>query len=170
MKRAFPAALALLASACGYHVGGHSDILPKTVQVIAIPPIANNTMRPKLPALLAEDIAREFHERTRYTIVSDPSQADAVLKATIAKFVNYPTIADPASGRSTGAGASVTMNLVLTDRHTNKVLFSLAGVEFRQAYEISIDAKSYFDESDTALQRLSRDVAHSVVTAILEHF
>ncbi len=164
------ALLALLMAACGYHVGGHSDLMPATIRVIAIPPIANNTVRPKLPVLLATGITREFHERTKYTIVTDPNQADAVLKATIAKFVNFPTIADPASGRATGAGCIVTMNLLLTDRHTGKVLFSQVGVEFRERYEISIDPKTYFDESDTALERLSRDVAHSVVTAILEKF
>jgi hypothetical protein len=165
-----PALLALLMAACGYHVGGHADLMPATIRVIAIPPIANNTVRPKLPVLLAADITREFQSRTKYTMVTDPTQADAVLKASIAKFVNFPTIADPASGRATGAGCLVTMNLLLTDRRTGKVLFSQVGVEFRERYEISIDPKTYFDESDTALERLSRDVAHSVVTAILEKF
>lgn len=170
MKRFLPLALALAAASCGYHVGDSTDLMPKGTQSIAIPPLGNNTMRPKLPALLAADITREFHERTHYTITTDPNQADVVLKATIAKFVNFPTIADPASGRATGAGCVVTMNLILTDRRTNKVLLSLAGIEFRQAYEVSIDPKTYFDESDTALERLSRDVGHSVVSAILEHF
>jgi Lipopolysaccharide-assembly len=162
--------IALAGAGCGYHVGSHTDLFPKDVQVIAIPPLVNNTMRPKLPALLQESITREFHERTHYTIVADPNQADVVLRAAIAKFVNFPIIADPASGRATGAGCIVTMNLVLTDRHTNKTLLSLTGVDFRQNYEIAIDAKTYFDESDTALQRLSRDVGRSVVSAILEHF
>jgi hypothetical protein len=170
MRRGFPLALALLSAACGYHVGGHADLMPATIKTIAIPPIANNTMRPKLPVLLATNITREFHDRTRYTIVTDPTHADAVLKATIAKFVNFPTIADPASGRATGAGCVVTMNILLTDQHTGKVLFSQVGVEFRERYEVSIDPKTYFDESDTALERLSRDLGRSVVTAILEKF
>ena len=170
MKRAFAPAVALLAAACGYHVGGHSDAIPASIKTIAIPPLVNNTMRPKLPALLAEDLTREFHARTRYVIITDPNLADAVLKGAIAKFVNFPTIADPASGRATGAGCVVTMNLTLTDRHTGKVLFSQSGVEYRERYEIAIDPKTYFDESDTALERLSRDLAQSIVTAILEKF
>jgi len=170
MKRALPCLLASVTAACGYHVGGHADLMPATIKTIAIPPITNNTMRPKLPVLLAEDITREFHARTKYVIVTDPKDADAVLKAAIAKFVNFPTIADPASGRATGAGCVVTMNLLLTDQHTGKVLFSESGVEFRERYEISIDPKTYFDESDTALVRLSRDLAQGIVTAILEKF
>ncbi|HTX34818.1 MAG TPA: LPS assembly lipoprotein LptE [Bryobacteraceae bacterium] len=173
MKRGFLLALAWTAAfsaACGYHVGGHTDAMPATIKTIAIPPIANNTMRPKLPALLASGLTHEFHARTKYAIVSDPTHADAVLKATIAKFVNFPTIADPASGRATGAGCVVTMNVLLTDQHTGKVLFSEVGVEYRERYEISIDPKTYFDESDTALERLSRDLAQGIVTAILEKF
>ena len=161
---------ALLCASCGYHVGGHGDAMPATVKTIAIPPLANNTMRPRLPALLAEDLTHEFHARTKYIIITDPQQADAVLRGVIAKFVNFPTIADPTSGRATGAGVVVTMNITLTERRTGKVLFSQSGVEYRERYEVSIDPKTYFDESDTALIRLSRDLAQSIVTAILEKF
>jgi hypothetical protein len=159
-----------LLAGCGYHVGGHSDTIPVTVKTIAIPPLVNNTMRPKLPVMLATELTREFHARTKYVIITDPTQADAVLKGVIAKFVNMPTIADPTSGRATGAGAVVTMNLTLTDRRSGKVLFSQSGVEYRERYEISIDPVTYFDESDTALQRLSRALAQGIVTAILEKF
>jgi len=167
---ALAVALALAAASCGYHVGGHGDLMPQNIKVIAIPAFTNNTTRNRLPVLLAADVIREFHERTRYVIVTDPAQADALLKATVAKFMNYPTIADPATGRATGAGCVLTMNLTLTDQHTGKVLFSQVGVEYRQQYEISIDPTTYFDESGTAIQRVSRDVARSVVTAILEKF
>ena len=164
------AAIALL-SACGYRVGGHAapDVIPATIKTIAIPPIVNNSMRPRLPAMLAADLTREFHSRTKYIIISDPTQADATLKATIAKVVNFPTIADPTTGNATGAGVVVTMNLTLTDR-SGKVLFSQVGTEYRERYEISLDPKTYFDESDTALIRLSRDLANGIVTAILEKF
>jgi hypothetical protein len=50
------------------------------------------------------------------------------------------------------------------------VLFSRPAFEVRERYEIAVDPQQYFDENATALQRLSRDVARSVVTAILEAF
>ena len=58
----------------------------------------------------------------------------------------------------------------LTDRTDNKVLLDRPHFEVRERYEISIDPRAYFDESDVALQRLSRDVARSVVSAVLENF
>src|SRR5258705_12217474 len=68
---------------CGYHVGGHTNLLPKTIQTIAIPVFGNATTQPKLPVLLTADITREFISRTRYTVVHDASQADAVLTGAV---------------------------------------------------------------------------------------
>ena len=65
--------------------------------------------------------------------------------------------------------AIVTLQLLLTDK-TGKVLFNRPGMEFRERYEISVDPTTYFDESGTAMERLARDVARSVVSAILENF
>src|ERR1039458_6941867 len=69
----------LLAPACGYHVRGHAVLIPDTVHTISVSAFGNSTVRNTLARLLPADITREFHTRTRYTIVSDPAQADAVL-------------------------------------------------------------------------------------------
>src|SRR5450759_3563080 len=129
---------------CGYHVSGHGDMLPKTVKTIAIPAFGNLTSRYKLARLLPTDIGRELISRNRYKIVSDPNQADAVLTGTVHNFVAYPTIS--AGGRSTTVEAVVTLQLTLTNRATGAVLFTRAGAEFRERYEISIDPKAYFDD------------------------
>jgi len=63
------------------------------------------------------------------------------------------------------------MRVDLVERATGKVLFTRPSFDFRQRYEISTTSTTaYFDESDAALERLSRDVARDVVTAILEGF
>ena len=41
-------------------------------------------------------------------------------------------------------------------------------MEERERYEITADQRSYIDESDAALERLSRSVAQQVVSSILE--
>ncbi len=145
-------------------------MMPKTMKIVAVPPLRNTTPQPKLATLLTTDITREFISRTHYTIVSDPAQADAVLTGVVTNYASYPTILDPVSGRATGVEVIVTMQLTLTDRHTNKVLFSRVGAEFRERYEVALDPQQYFDESGTAIQRVSREVAASVVSAVLESF
>ena len=161
-------AAAVLSTACGYHVSGHGDMLPKTIQTISVPAFGNMTSRYKLARTLPEDITRELLSRTHYKIVADPNQADAVLTGTLNNFVAYPTIS--ANGRSTTVEAVVTLQINLTNRATGAVLFSRTGAEFRERYEISVDPKAYFDESGTAMERLSKSVAKDVVSAILEGF
>jgi hypothetical protein len=169
MKKLLCIAVAL-ASGCGYHVAGKADLMPKNIKTIAILPFTNATPRYNLARLLATNIAQEFILRTKYTIVADPSQADAVLKGSLANFVVFQVISDPATGRATGAEIIVTIQVTLTDRVTGKVLFSRPSLEFRERYEISTDPQTYFDESGTAIERVARDAARSVVTAILVDF
>ncbi len=155
-------------SGCGYHVSGHGDLMPKTVKTIAIQPFGNTTSRYKLARTLPADLGHEFLSRTRYKIVSDPAQADAVLTGNLINYGAYPTIS--AGGRSTTVEAVVTVQVTLTNRATGVVIFSRSNTEFRERYEISADPKAYFDESGTGMVRLSKDVARSVVSAILEAF
>ena len=160
----------LLQAACGYHVSGRADLLPKHIQSIAVPAFENATVRYKLSDRLAGAIARELISRTRYRIVSDVNEADAVLTGGVVAYNSYPTILDPSAGRASGAQLSVIMHITLRERATGAVLFSRPSMEVRERYEISVDQRAYFEESDAALERLSRQVARDVVSAILEAF
>lgn len=170
-RRVFFAASASLAAAgCGYHVAGKANLMPKSIKTIAIPEWGNVTRRYKLSEGLSAAITREFISRTHYHIVTDPTQADAVLTGAVINFFSYPTIFDPVTGRASGVEAIVVMQVKLTERLDNKVLFERPNFEARERYEISVDPRAYFEESDVAMQRLSRDVARSVVSGVLENF
>lgn len=163
-------AAAVVCCACGYHVSGHADTIPAKVKVIAIPPFNNLTIRYHLSEQLPGAITREFISRTRYQIVPDENQADAVLRGAVINYVAFPYIADQQTGRAAGVQVSVVLNISLVERATGKVLFSRPYLEFRNRYEISNDEINYFDESQTAMDRVAREVARSVVSAILESF
>ena len=170
MTRRHALALSSLLSGSGYHVGGRSDLLPKNIQTIAVPVFKNLTGRYKLADRLAGAITREFIARTRYQIISDASQADAVLTGTILNFTAYPTIFDPATGRAAGVQIQVNLQLTLSERATSKVLFTRPNYDFRERYEVSVDQTQYFEESEQALERLSRDVARTLLSSILGAF
>ncbi len=161
-----------LTTSCGYHVSGKGDLLPKSLHTIAIPAFENVTAHYRLTDRLPEALSREFIARTRYTVVPDAQEADAILRGTVVNYVSFPAVFDQRSGRASGLQVSVTMQVSLTERKTGKVLFSRPGFEMRQTYEFSPSTapQAYFDESETALARLSRDVARDVVSAILESF
>ena len=160
----------VLASACGYHAAGRADLVPRSVQTIAIPAFTNSTTRYKLTDRLPEAISREFISRTRYRIVNDAGQADAVLRGAVLGFSSYPTIFDPATGRASGVQLQVNMRISLVERATGKLLFSRPNMEVRERYQISTDPSIFFEESDAALDRASKQTARQVVSAILENF
>lgn len=160
----------LLFSSCGYHVSNHMDALPKKIHTIAVPAFENLTTRYKLSDQLPANITREFISRSRYRVVADPNQADAVLRGAVTNYISYPTVFDQSTGRASGVQMSVFLQLNLVDRQTGAVIFTRPSMEVRQRYEISVDQVTYFEESDIGLERLSRDVAKTVVSAILEAF
>ena len=162
--------MVVAAAGCGYHVNtGRAAWLPPNIKTIAIPAFGNATVRYKLARLLTADVTREFESRTRFAIVADPNQADAVLSGAVILYGAYPIVFDPSSGRASAIQVNVRMQISLTDRE-GKVLFSRPGVEYHERYEISVNPANYFDESDAALDRLARDVARTVVSAVLESF
>jgi len=162
-------ALALLFAGCGYHVSGSTNLLPAEIHTIAVTPFRNASIQYKLSDYLTESVSREMISRTRYKIVADPAKADAVLTGAVANMFSSAVVADPVTGRSTGAQLVVFIQARLTDK-SGKVLFDRPNIEFRERYELSVDPKQYFDESQAALQRLSTDVARTVVSAVLENF
>ena len=163
-------AFGLLCAGCGYHVAGQADTLPKSIRTIAVPAFQNATARYRLAERLPAAITHELIARTRYNVVADPDGADAVLTGSVNKYVAYPTTFDPTSGRASAVQLSVYLTVTLTDRATGKVLYSRRDFEARERYEISTDQRAYLEESDAALDRLSRDVARMVVSAVLENF
>ncbi len=155
---------------CGYHVGGKADLVPKSVETIAIPKFGNLTLRYKLGDTLPRYIAREFISRTRFHIEDNPSAADAVLNGTITSVLALPAVADPTSGKATSVRVIVSISINLIERRTGRVLYSQPAMGFAQNYDIAVDPHQFFDESDPAFDRLARDMAHTIVSGVLENF
>jgi len=176
------APLLVLLSACGYHVGGKADLLPQTIHTVYIPAFGNITQRYTLTDRLPEAISREFIARTRYRPVPKEDEADAILRGAVTNYYAYPIISDPNTGRATSLQMGVTMQISLVERTTGKVLYNRPGLDIRQRYEIAPvtnnpnlnvqlpKPNTYFDESEAGLERLSREAARTVVSAILEAF
>lgn len=164
------ATLFFLTTGCGYQVAGKADKLPATIQTVAIPAFDNLTTRYRLTQWLPDALAREFLSRTRYQVEADPNQADAVLRGAIISQQVAPLIFDQASGRASMVQVFVRMNVRLEDRRNGKLLYQNDNLEYRARYEIAVDQRAYFDESDAAMERLSQEVARAIVSRILEDF
>jgi len=164
------AVTALSLAACGYHTGGQADLVPKTVQTIAIPAFGSLSTRYVLTDILPREIGREFLARTRFRIVYDPNTADAILHGTVNTVGVYPTVADPTTNKTTSVRINVVLAASLVERSTGHVLYSRSNWSIHEDYATAVDPHQFFDESGPALDRLSRDVARDIVSAVVENF
>jgi hypothetical protein len=137
---------------------------------VCIPAFRNASTRYKLTDHLPEAISREFIARTRYSIISDCSQADAVLNGAVLNYLANQTVVNVATGRATAADIHVIMSVSFTERATGKVLYNNPNFSINERYEISTDPVAYFEESDAGLNRVAMQVSRLVVSAILNKF
>jgi hypothetical protein len=159
-----------LSSSCGYHVAGKANLMPADIKVIGIPPFTNATTRYKLTEKFPALLTREFLSRTKYQIVPDANGADAVLQGSINTILAFPLLFDPTTGRASGVQIQAVIGVNLRNMKTNTFIYSNPGFDFRQRYEISTDPLAFFDESTPAFERMGRELAAAVVTAVLENF
>lgn len=163
-------ALGFSGAGCGYHPAGHAVELPQNVRTIAIPGFASQTQTFRIEQLLTEAVVREFNTRTQFHIVHDANaDADAVLKGTVLSASAAPLAYDSRTGRAASALVTVSMQVILTDRH-GKVLFQNPSYLFHEQYELSRELSTFFEEDTPAVERLSRDFARTLVANILEGY
>jgi Lipopolysaccharide-assembly len=166
--------VALMAAAalcgCGYHAVGRSSRLPQDVKVLAVPMFVNQTQTYRIEQILTRDVVRELIGRTHYRVVTDSaSSPDASLSGTVLSAQATPLTYDAQSGRISSAVVTVTMKVSLVDR-SGRVLFENQNYSFRQQYQVSREVTSFFEEGTPALERLSQDFAHTLVSDMLEAF
>jgi len=174
MRAALILALALVSSNCGYALAGRGSFLPDYIRVIGIPPIENRSTYQQVELILTDKIRTEFIGRGKYTVVPDASGSDAVLTGEITGISTQP-IGFNESQLASRYLFIMTMRVQLMDTRTNMVLWSNDALTFREEAELTsrsnvIDAGSFLDQERSSFDRISSDVARTVVTSILEAF
>ena len=169
------AALAVGLTGCGYHTAGHFSTMPKSVHVIAVPAMENKTSTYRVEQKLTAATIHELLVKTNYHVVSDTNGGDAVLTGKVLRMEVVPLLFQtPTSGsniaQATAMLVTMTCEVTLTDRATDKVLYHNANFLFRNEYQLSTDPRSFFQEGDPALDRMAQDFAARLVAAVTENF
>ncbi|HUQ49106.1 MAG TPA: LptE family protein [Terriglobales bacterium] len=164
------ALLAMAFGSCGYKTAGRAVRIPSTVQTIAIPAFLNQTQTYRIEQTMTSAVVREFISRTKYRVLNDVSpEADATLHGSIVSTQLSPLTYDSQTGRASSALVTVNMKVSLTDRK-GVVIFENPNYVFREQYQISREISSFFEEESPAIDRLSRDLARTLVADILENY
>jgi outer membrane lipopolysaccharide assembly protein LptE/RlpB len=162
--------VAVLTVGCGYQVAGKAAHLPSEWKTIAVPAFTNDTTRYRVEQRVTEAVIREFISRTKYRITQNPDSADAVLHGEVLSIDASPVLFNGTTGEVTTMLVTLTVKVQLVDNQTQKVVFKNDNMVFRNQYQISSDVKSFFEEQDPALERMSRDFAAQIVANVTENF
>jgi hypothetical protein len=160
----------LVVLGCGYHVAGHASQLPAEWTDIAVPAFKNDTTTYRIEQRMTEAVIREFITRTKYRVVQDRKSADAVLQGEVLSIETDPVLFEATTGEVTTMLVTVHTKVELIDNKTEKPVYKNDDMVFRDEYQISTDVKSFFQEQDPALDRMSRDLASHLVSNVLENF
>lgn len=158
----------LLLAGCGYALVGKGSVLPDHIRSVTINAFENRTTRPEIEQRVTEEVARQFSQRGRYRIVSDPQKADAVLDGVIQSLSTRP-VQFSSAGRATRLETVVTLQATLRERATDEILWSQSRLMFREQYEVQ-EVGEFFDEETLALDDIARGAAGTLVSSILEGF
>ena len=166
--------VAVGSSGCGYALAGRGTFLPADIRTVGIPPIENKTTFYRTEQVLTEKVRAEFIGRGKYRIVPDSTGADALLTAELASIIVQPA-ALGANQLASRYLFTVVIRAQFTDTRTNEVLWSNDQLVFREEYQLDaapgdVTGATFLDTQASSFDRISNDIARTVVTAILEAF
>ena len=166
---------AVVTTGCGYALAGRGDFLPDDIETVGVPLLENATTFFNVEQLLTEKIRSEFIGRGTYRVVAAATGADALLSGTVIS-INVQPVGFTDQQLAQRYLFTLAMRVEFTDARTDEVLWSNSALTFSEEYElasrggVAIDGGSFLDQERNAFDRISDDIARSVVTAILEAF
>jgi len=92
--------------------------------------------------------------------------ADAVIEGVIKKFYFGGVLLDD-KGRARIFEVTIEAAVTVRDQTENRVLYDNQNFVFRGEYEFGSDPRSFFNEEDPAILRMSRNFAESIVSTLI---
>ena len=146
--------------------------LPTNIKRIAVPVFQFEVegARYRVESRFTEAVTREIIKRGRgLSVQGTLDNADAVVEGTIRNF-NFSGVLLDRQGRARVYEVSITAAITVRDLRDNKILYDNQNLIFRDSFEFSEDRRSFFNEEDWAIERMSRAFAESVVSTIVNGF
>ena len=160
----------VILSSCGYALVGRGNILDPSIRTIAVPTLVNRTTRVEIEQQLTQEVASELVSRGRLRVVTDPKQADAVLRGSVATYNLTPVGIE--QGRATQYQISITADIELIDLRGDeeRVIWKNDQYRFVENYTVAQDTTDAFDQESRAIREIAVRFAQSLVANLLEGF
>jgi len=160
--------LSMIVDVCGYKPAGKGKSLPADIKTIAVPVFQNTSLKYRVEQRFTGAVIDEILKRARgLHVVTSQENADAVINGDIRGFRASGSILDD-RGRTRVWDVRIIVSIVVRDLRSHKILFQNPRLAFEGQYELSDDPQSFFNEENSAVDRIARDFAQTIVTTIME--
>jgi len=143
--------------------------LPKRIKTVAVPAFQFEVTgaRYRVESRFTEAVTKEIIKRGRgLRVQGSLENADAAIEGTIKNFYFTGVLLDR-EGRARVYEVTIVAAVTVRDIDENKILYDNQNFIFRDSFEFSEDPRSFFNEEDPAVERMSRAFAESVVSTII---
>jgi len=153
---------------CGYHLSGSGrSTLPEEANTIYIPDFNNPTANPNAQKYITFAIRDEFIKRSKLKLTDTITSADLVLEGKITNFLVKPmSYTDRMSANL--YIVTLTLDVKLINTINNKIIYKNTNLRFSDNYDI--DSSDFFSQETATLNKISKDIARTIVSGILENF
>ncbi|MBV9215517.1 MAG: LptE family protein [Acidobacteria bacterium] len=143
--------------------------LPAHIKTVAVPAFQFEPrgMRFRVAERFTDAVMREIVRRGNgLKVQSSTNGADAVLEGNIRDFSFTGVLLDK-EGRARVYEVTIVTAVTIRDLKDNKVLYDNQNFIFRDSFEFTSDPRSFFNEEDPAVERMSKAFAESVVSTFV---
>ena len=163
----------LFITGCGFHLMGRGSGLPSHIKSIGVITFENKTSHFEVEQRITDALVNELLRRKGYKIVAGSGDADAVLSGSVVEFEAKPVEFDERS-YATKVEIKVRAEVSFVDSSTGNVLWRNDNYLFQDQYEVEGTAteagEAFFDQEIETVERIAKDFARTIVSALLEGF
>lgn len=143
--------------------------LPARIRTVAVPAFQTESqaLRYKIESRFTDAVMKELVHRGRgLRVQGEREGADAVIEGVIKSF-NFAGVLLDDKGRARIFEVTIAAAVTVRDQTENRVLYDNQDFVFRGEYEFASDPRTFFNEEDPAVLRMSRSFAESIVSTLI---
>src|SRR5687768_17988037 len=143
--------------------------LPTRIKTVAVPAfqMESRALRYKIESRFTDAVMKELVHRGRGLRVQGSREgADAVIEGVIKGF-NFGGVLLDDKGRARFFDVPLAAAVTVRDQTENRVLYDNQNFVFRGEYGFASDPRTFFNEEDPAILRMSRNFAESIVSPLI---
>jgi hypothetical protein len=157
-----------LVAGCGYRFSPGGEYIDKKIQTVFVDNFANKTSEANFEITVRNSFIDQFIVGGRLALVDRRETADAVFKGSVNNLTTSP-LSYQKSGLASGERLTLTMEIVLEEQDTHKIIWNDKNFTAIQDYSYS-DINTRQTNRSNALIKLSNDSAEKTYRLMMSGF